>query len=195
MSTTKTMPNPILEVINMKDCVPPTVEQENMLLTIRERTGIAIVQDKGTALVVLGPKYNQTEGVFISQERNPQFKADVIVMNTNANAAYWYSTLFHELAHATGTASRLNRIGIMGHVDPIIYNYEEIIAESVARRIMTRLGLETPQTVERSAKYINYYALHTAMFMPINSNQLALEVEAAENMVMSWLQGIEFKAA
>jgi hypothetical protein len=193
MSTTKTFTNPILDAIPSRG-ESPSVEQENIMLKIRENSGIAIVQDKGTALFVLGPKYMSAEGVFVSKDRNPQFKADVIVMNTNANAAMWYSVLFHELAHATGTSDRLNRIGIMGtNIDAITYSYEEIIAESVALRIMRRLELDTPQTVEHSFKYINNYAMRIETL--IRSNKLSQEIEAAENMVMIWLQGIEFKAA
>ena len=182
-----------LVIENAPDRIPPTTHQESIMNKVKENSGIAIVQDKGSAYIALGPRMQTTEGVFIGKDKNPRFKQDVIVLNSHANAAYWYSVLFHELAHATGTTARLNREGITGKEDANAYNYEEIIAEMVARRIMARLGLETRETVDRSQRYINMYAMKIET--PINSIKLNLEIEAAENVVMEWLQGVEFKAA
>lgn len=172
----------------------PNVEQENIMLKIRDNSGISIVQDKDMAKIALGHKHLSANGVFVSKEINPLFQRDVIIINTNANTALWYSVLFHELAHASGTSTRLNRVGIVSQKDDSFeYSYEEILAESVARRLMNRLGLATSDSIERSYKYINHYSMK--METPVSSQKLALEIEAAENMVMEWLQGIEFKAA
>lgn len=182
-----------LVIENAPDRVPPTTHQESIMNKVKENSGIAIVQDKGTAFIAMGPRMQSAEGVFIGKDKNPRFKQDVIVLNSNANAAYWYSVLFHELAHATGTTDRLNRSGIAGNVDAIAYCYEEIIAESVARRLMERLELATPQTREASQRYINGYAMKIETL--ISLNKLNSEVQAAETLIIEWLQGVEFKAA
>jgi antirestriction protein ArdC len=67
----------------------------------------------------------------------------------------WYSTLFHELAHATGHASRLNRPGI---ADPAgfaseTYSREELVAELTAANICAEIGISEP-VIENQAAYI-----------------------------------------
>lgn len=171
--------------------VQPSMTQVEALAKIRAASGVAVVQDKGTAFAVLGPKMQGCGGVFISRQKNPRFAVDVVVLNEDANVPYWYSTLFHELAHATGTADKLNRQGISGQVDALIYSFEELVAESVARRIMERLELATDETRNKSAKYIEQYA--TPMQYLIDTDKLQNEVEAAERMVMTWIEGIDFK--
>lgn len=67
----------------------------------------------------------------------------------------FYSTLFHELAHATGHASRLNREGIVGYHffgDPV-YSREELVAEMTAAFLCAHCGIEN-QTIENSAAYL-----------------------------------------
>ena len=71
-------------------------------------------------------------------------------------AAEYHSTLFHELTHATGHRSRLNRSGIekiaaFGSAD---YSREELVAEMGAAFLCGHCGIEQA-TVENSAAYIN----------------------------------------
>ena len=49
-------------------------------------------------------------------------------------AEEYYSTLFHELAHATGHQSQLNREGITGnhYFGDAVYSREELVAEMAA---------------------------------------------------------------
>lgn len=179
---------------SIPDVVGPDETQNTIMQRIRQVANIAVVQDKGTAFALLGPKLKGTGGLFASRAKNPQFNIDVIVLNENANDPYWYSTLFHELAHATGTADRQNRIGItmtQHEYDPIRYAFEELVAESTARRIMERLGLATEVTRSRSAKYIETYA--TPMQYIIDTDKLQSDVDAAESMIMSWIETIDFK--
>lgn len=68
----------------------------------------------------------------------------------------YYSTLFHELTHATGHSSRLDRqldtrIAPFGSPD---YSKEELVAEMGAAFLNAHAGI-TPQTIEQSAAYIN----------------------------------------
>jgi antirestriction protein ArdC len=71
-------------------------------------------------------------------------------------AQEWYSTMFHELAHSTMHASRLNRrektvIAAFGSSD---YGREELLAEFAASFLCGASGI-APATVENSAAYIN----------------------------------------
>lgn len=67
----------------------------------------------------------------------------------------YYSTLFHELTHATGHSSRLDRKGITGAInfgsEP--YAQEELVAEMGAAFLCGHIGIESA-TVDNSASYI-----------------------------------------
>jgi len=66
-----------------------------------------------------------------------------------------YSTLFHELTHATGHESRLNRKGITeaNHFGSHDYSREELTAEMGAAYLSGHCGL-VDSTLENSASYI-----------------------------------------
>lgn len=67
----------------------------------------------------------------------------------------YYATLFHELVHSTGHASRLNREGVASFHrfgDPV-YTKEELIAEMGAAFLSNHAGIE-PRTFDNSAAYI-----------------------------------------
>lgn len=58
---------------------------------------------------------------------------------TFPNAEAYYSTLLHELGHATGHASRLDRgLGVKGSK---AYAFEELVAEMTSFQLCTQLGL------------------------------------------------------
>lgn len=66
----------------------------------------------------------------------------------------YYSTLFHEMGHSTGHASRLNRKEV---TDPIVfgshsYSIEEMVAELTAAFLCAESGIDN--TIENSAAYI-----------------------------------------
>lgn len=66
----------------------------------------------------------------------------------------YYTTLFHELGHSTGHASRLNRKEV---TDPIRfgshdYSVEELVAEMTAAYLCAHCGIDN--TLENSAAYI-----------------------------------------
>jgi len=67
----------------------------------------------------------------------------------------FYCTLFHELAHATGHQSRLNREGITGHhyFGDREYSKEELVAEMTASFLCGYIGIDTA-TINNSAAYI-----------------------------------------
>jgi antirestriction protein ArdC len=72
-----------------------------------------------------------------------------------ARAEDYYGTLFHELAHATGHASRLDRAGMDGvpHAfgDPV-YSREELVAEFASAFACRSVGVQSD--LEQSAAYI-----------------------------------------
>ncbi|MEM7682954.1 MAG: zincin-like metallopeptidase domain-containing protein, partial [Planctomycetota bacterium] len=68
----------------------------------------------------------------------------------------YYATLFHELAHATGHSTRLNR-GLDEQPPPFgspDYSKEELIAEMGAAFLCAVAGI-SPATIELSAAYID----------------------------------------
>jgi antirestriction protein ArdC len=71
------------------------------------------------------------------------------------SAEGYYGTLFHELSHATGHQTRLNRKGI---IDPIRfaskdYSQEELVAEFSSAMLCNLAGIEQ-ETITNSAAYI-----------------------------------------
>jgi len=69
--------------------------------------------------------------------------------------AEYYSTLFHELAHATGHSSRLDRKTLTEYDGFGGQNYsrEELVAEMGASFLCGMTGIET-QTIDNSASYV-----------------------------------------
>jgi antirestriction protein ArdC len=66
----------------------------------------------------------------------------------------YYSTAFHELAHATGHKSRLNRETIAQlHTDNHAYTKEELVAEMTAAFLCAEVGI-LPATLDNSVAYI-----------------------------------------
>ncbi len=68
----------------------------------------------------------------------------------------YYSTLFHELIHATGHASRLNREGITKHnpFGSADYSKEEMIAELGASFLCAHTGINLPEVTKNNAAYL-----------------------------------------
>ncbi|BBA70613.1 ArdC family protein [Geobacter sulfurreducens] len=69
--------------------------------------------------------------------------------------AEYYSTLFHELGHSTGHASRLTRKGVIESVyfGSHEYSKEELIAEMTAAFLCAEAGI-VQATIDNSAAYI-----------------------------------------
>lgn len=69
----------------------------------------------------------------------------------------FYSTLFHEMAHATGHKTRLNRpIENAWKTDG--YSKEELVAEMASAFVLNVLGLDTSKTDRNSAAYVKGWA-------------------------------------
>ena len=73
--------------------------------------------------------------------------------------AEFYSTLFHEMIHSTGHASRLDRFtGKDAHFGSDDYSREELVAEIGAAALLHRIGLETPATFRNSVAYVDSWS-------------------------------------
>ena len=70
-------------------------------------------------------------------------------------AEEYYCTLFHELAHATGHQTRLNREGITGNhfFGDAVYSREELVAEFTAAFLCGHTGIVNA-TIQNSAAYL-----------------------------------------
>jgi len=70
-------------------------------------------------------------------------------------AEEYYSTFFHELAHATGHESRLHREGVTGQhfFGDAVYSREELVAEMAAAFLCGHTGIENA-TIQNSAAYL-----------------------------------------
>lgn len=72
--------------------------------------------------------------------------------------AYW-QTKFHELVHATGHESRLNRDGITGKYmkESVEYAVEELVAEIGAAALYSHYQMQTPLSEFGDAAYLQGY--------------------------------------
>ena len=73
--------------------------------------------------------------------------------------AFYYSTLFHELAHATGHVSRLNR-PTLADAQPFgseSYSKEELVAEMSAAMLCGATGIENAALTLNSASYLRHW--------------------------------------
>lgn len=71
-----------------------------------------------------------------------------------AETAEFYSTIFHELTHSTGHASRLNRLDKVACFGSEEYSKEELIAEIGAAALVNHAGLETDKSFRNSTAYM-----------------------------------------
>ena len=80
-------------------------------------------------------------------------------MQAFESAEAFYSTLFHELAHSTGHRKRLGRDGVINPVRFASHDYseEELVAEMSAGMLTGLAGIDTPETVENSAAYLDHW--------------------------------------
>lgn len=74
-------------------------------------------------------------------------------------AAEFYSTVFHEAVHSTGTETRLDRPGLRDvNFGSEIYSREELVAEIGAQCILHSLQIESPECIRNSTAYIQNWA-------------------------------------
>lgn len=71
------------------------------------------------------------------------------------SADHFYATLYHELGHATGIESRLNRSGVTGNIQfgSMSYSHEELVAELTSAFCCAVTGLDN-SVLDNAASYI-----------------------------------------
>ena len=70
---------------------------------------------------------------------------------------HYYATAYHEAAHSTGHASRLNRTGITSQdaaFGSCEYGKEELVAQMTASMLCAETGIDTDEIFQNSAAYI-----------------------------------------
>ena len=72
------------------------------------------------------------------------------------NPAEYYSTMFHELSHSTGHASRLNRKGVtaLAAFGSETYSREELVAEMGAAMLVSHAGIPAERAFRNSVAYL-----------------------------------------
>jgi antirestriction protein ArdC len=98
----------------------------------------------------------------------------------------FYSTLFHEMAHATGHAKRLGRKSIMenGVFGNEVYSKEELLAELCASMLCAESGIEQ-STINNSAAYIRGWLRALK-----NDKKILLHAAANANRAKSYILGM-----
>lgn len=106
--------------------------------------------------------YVLAQGIPVSYGGGSAFyspKTDAITLplvETFKGSDEFHATAFHEAAHSTGHASRLNRPGVVDfdHFGSHNYSREELIAELGSALVMGALGLDKPNLIENQAAYL-----------------------------------------
>ncbi|HCD2001343.1 zincin-like metallopeptidase domain-containing protein [Citrobacter farmeri] len=139
-----------LQLFNVAQCdgLPDAVAgmQQQVTTTEDDRGSILSEHQQAQMLAIL----NATGVACTSYRQNRAYyqpSTDRIVMPTTSQFVYeadYWSTLLHELVHATGHSSRLNREGITSSSrkfgDPV-YAFEELIAETGSAFLCAELGV------------------------------------------------------
>jgi len=103
------------------------------------------------------------------------------------DAESYYATLFHELAHSTGHASRLDR-GLGTKLAPFgspDYSKEELVAEMGAAFLAAAAGI-SPPTIEQSAAYIESWRKQLKA-----DKKLVVQAAGAGQRAADWILGVK----
>jgi len=133
----------------------------------------------------------------IVHERQSAFyrpKSDLVNMprpETFVSAEEHYSTLFHELAHASGHESRLNRPSLteMAPFGSTNYSREELIAEMTAAMLCGVTGIEN-KTIDNSAAYVQGWLKKLK-----NDKRLVVLAAAQAQKAADYIQGNQVQEA
>lgn len=100
----------------------------------------------------------------------------VPAMQQYDEVAEYYSTLFHELTHSTGHATRCNRKGVAGMLNngKEEYSKEELVAEMGAAMLVSFAGLDCEKAFKNSVAYIQGW------LRPLQSDQKMVVWAAAQ---------------
>lgn len=112
--------------------------------------------------------------------------ADKIIMpaiNRFRDADHYFSTLFHETIHWSGSPSRLNRPLVAHSVDKRSYGREELIAEMGSAFLCAKHKIDAA-TLDDSASYIDGW-LHALR----EDKKLVASAAREGRAAVEWLEG------
>lgn len=120
-------------------------------------------------------------------------KEDKVYMpnrDTFKDAENAYAVLFHELAHSTGAACRLNREGVTGEIrfGSPTYSNEELIAEFASAFLCGITGI-APAIMDNSASYIASWKRRLQ-----EDSKLLIHAAAKAQKAANYIQGISPKS-
>lgn len=99
----------------------------------------------------------------------------------------FYSTLFHEMIHSTGHRDRLGRLDCsvqFAGFGSENYSKEELIAEIGSAFLMNNIGIETPNTFNNSAAYIQNW-----LQVLKNDNKFIVSASSKAEKAMKYILG------
>lgn len=141
------------QVFHIDDC--EGITPKNYTETMRDFNPIDKAEE-----VIAG--YIQRSGITLEHTKQGRAfyspEADKVVLPLKeqfTSEAGYYGTAFHELTHSTGHHSRLDRIvaGAFSFGDET-YSKEELVAEIGSASLMNVLGIETDDSIQNNAAYI-----------------------------------------
>ena len=105
--------------------------------------------------------------------------------------AEYYSTLFHELGHSSGHASRLGRPGVtdLASFGSHSYSQEELVAEMTSAFLCGACGIEQ-QTLDNSAAYIGSWLSKLR-----NDKRLVIQAGAQAQRAADLIYGTTFESS
>lgn len=141
------------KVFNVEQC-----ENLDKLPTLESLMNANADKDANIVAEEIWAKYTDAPEILWGSEAFYRPSTDQITMpkrETFSSNAHFYATLFHEGAHSTGHASRLNRPGITEHTGfgSQLYSIEELVAEFSSAFLMSEAGLDAP-TRENTVAYL-----------------------------------------
>ena len=136
------------------------------VFNLDQTEGIADKLGLGSIPVI--PQIDECERIVAQMPKRPQFEQDarawyrpssdtvgMPARNAFTSAEGYYATLFHELTHSTGHASRVGREGIekLNSFGSESYSREELVAELGSAMLCGVCGI-APAIIENSAAYL-----------------------------------------
>jgi antirestriction protein ArdC len=103
------------------------------------------------------------------------------------DAPHYYSTLFHELVHSTGHASRLNRT-FGAHFGDELYSKEELVAEMGAAYLCAIAGIGNEHTDRNTTAYIQSWVSRLE-----EDNRLIVQAAANAQKAIDLIVGTTFE--
>ena len=98
--------------------------------------------------------------------------------DTFSNRSQFWHTVFHELAHSTGSPERLKRP--TGNIfDDSKYATEELVADIAACLCLGRLNLDTTECIRNSAGYIQSWRKRIQNFKPTDFSEICRKAQIA----------------